>query len=190
MRRAATTEAINNLLQAIGRYGFDGVKIDARDVPSALATICHDTPRHTLVRYTKELRRQELVDVTIRGETIHLRLTIKAMYRVQRLAIDSLQIIPPDVWDRCWHMVMFDIPSRHKESRYLLTSQLRRLGFVILQSSCWAHPYPCHDVIRELVTYLNLQSFVTIADVQQFDAATTARLRRAYPGLVESIALP
>lgn len=182
----STKQLINAALKVIGITGLVGISIESPSTTDALGrlgVIDETISPEKRSRLIQELRRQELITETREGTLLRLQLTIKGAHRLQRTAIDELSIATPATWDHKWRLVMFDIPSRHQESRYLLTSQLKRLGFVLVQNSVWAHPYPCVDVIEQIVTYANLQSFVTIAEVVRLDESSSRRLLRHWPQL-------
>ena len=186
MARSETTAIVNELLQTIGIGGLMGVTVVAATITAAfdaLGAFDATIPVEKRRRCINELKRQDLIIASRENDRYRLQLSVKGIHRLQRYTITSLTIDTPAVWNGQWHMVVFDIPSRHNTSRYILTSQLRRLGFVMVQDSVWVHPYPCSDIIQQITAYANLQPFVTIAEITQFDARTTQRLRRHYPEL-------
>ena len=129
------------------------------------------------------MRRQGLVTSQKEPNTIQLQLTVKGIHRVQRAQIESITIPAQQTWDNKWRMVLFDIPARKAESRYILTSQLKRLGFVMVQRSMWVHPFPCFPMVTQLVQYANLQPFVTMAEISRIDESSLRRLLVNYPSL-------
>ena len=50
-------------------------------------------------------------------------------------------------WDRCWRVVIFDVPERRKGVRDRLRHFMEGCGFVRLQDSVWIYPYDCEDLI-------------------------------------------
>lgn len=181
-----TTRLIGEALKAVGAGGLVGVAIIAPNTLQAFESFgifAPSTPKARRNRLLAELKRQGLILAEQNGDTIHLRLTVKGIHRLQRVEIDELEIKPQKHWDKTWRMVMFDIPARRRESRYILTSQLRRLGFVMVQQSLWVHPYPCFDIVQQVVAYANLQQFVSIAEITRLDESSTKRLLRYFPDL-------
>lgn len=186
MNRIATRKYIDNLLQLIGSEGFSGITISAKTVVLALAYIDTAQKWHCPREYSliaAELRRQSLVTAQKTDDSIQLQLTVKGIHRVQRAQIEAIVIQPQEPWDNKWRMVLFDIPARKAESRYIFTSQLKRLGFVMVQRSMWVHPFPCFSEITQLVQYANLQSFVTMAEISRIDDSSLRRLIVRYPDL-------
>ncbi len=186
MTRGDTRAYIDTLLQLIGSGGFSGITVPTNSFVSAISYINAQqgwqSPREN-TQIATELRRQSLVTAQKNPDSIQLQLTVKGIHRVQRSRLESLVVPIPEKWDKKWRMVVFDIPARKAESRYILTSQLRRLGFVMIQRSVWFHPYPCFDQISELLVYANLQPFVTLAEVSQIDRTSQLKLLRHYPEL-------
>lgn len=171
------------MLQAIGAEGFTGLQASGPSAVAAadsLSLFAVGSGRHDQSRLLREARRQGLVDVSQNNKLWRFTLTVKGIHRLQFEQVNQLVIACPAEWDGQWRMVTFDIPARRSESRYILTSQLRRLGFRLLQDSMWVYPYPCFDIVQQLVDYANVQQFVSMAEVLSFDPVTLARLRRLF----------
>lgn len=182
-----TRHYVYRALKAIGENGFDGVTLRAKSTSIALeqlGVIPTDTPATVRHRIMQELRRQALITETRPDPTtLTLQLTVHGIHRLQRLELDTLSIATPDEWDGIWRMVTFDIPARRHESRYIMTSQLRRLGFVLLQNSIWLHPYPCFAHVETIVTYANLAQYVSLAELRRLDPLSEKRMLRHFPEL-------
>lgn len=186
MNRIATRGYIDKLLQFIGSEGLSGVSVPAKTLVSALGYIdvaqhWHCPREHSQI--VTELRRQSLVTTQKESGSVRLLLTVKGIHRVQRAQIEAITIRAQETWDGKWRMVLFDIPARKADSRYILTSQLKRLGFVMVQRSMWVHPYPCFSEVAQLLQYANLQPFVTMAEISMIDNSTLRRLLVQYPTL-------
>jgi len=72
----------------------------------------------------------------------------------------SLSIPKPKVWDRTWHIVVFDIPKEKTSVRMTFVRLLQNLGFVYYQRSVWIHPYECADQVREIAVFYEILPFV------------------------------
>lgn len=182
----STKDLINGALKTIGASGLMGIAIAAPNMAAALdmyGVFSPQTDPQKRRRCLMELKRQHLVISSQEGSNLRIQLSVKGIHRLQKIQIDELVILPQKKWDKAWRMVMFDIPVRRNESRYILLSQLRRLGFVMIQRSLWLHPYPCFDVIEQIVAYANLQPFVSIAELSRLDEHSTKRLLKHYPRL-------
>lgn len=182
-----TRDYVYLALKAIGVNGLDGVILQARSAATALeqfTVIDSNTPASLRHRIMQELRRQNLItESKLDDSTIKLQLTVHGVQRLQRLELDAISIDTPDKWDGMWRMVTFDIPARRQESRYIMTSQLRRLGFVLLQNSIWLHPYPCFAQVETIVKYANLAQYVSLAELRRLDLLSEKRMLRHFPEL-------
>ena len=178
-----TTSAINHTLSAISQNGLSGVTIQATSLTEALTILLKDDMwfmPSQIKTVAQELRRQQLIELQISDDYIKIQPSVKGIHRLQQWEITKLTIPYQPNWDKKWRIVMFDIPARKAESRYVLTSQLKRLGFRIVQSSIWAHPYPCFEVIEKIIVFANLQGYVTLAEVSRLDSSTERHLRRYF----------
>lgn len=188
MSNTDTRLYINEILRLLGSNGLSGIVFTTEkigDVITQLSSQVAGTVQLPSQRLLAELRRQELITITKQPGATKIQLTIKGIHRLQLAEIRSITIPQQQPWDHLWRMVVFDIPARHAESRYLLTSELKRLGFVMLQNSMWLHPYPCFEHISKVVQYTNLQPFVTYAEISNIDTASQKRLLAHYPNLLK-----
>ncbi len=182
MGRIHTKKQLNFILRQVGAGGLSGVTVPADTNRQALEQIA-GVPAGLSARFVTELRRQELIEFSRTTGTITLQLTVKGIHRVQQSEIQALHIPVPATWDGHWHMVLFDIPAHHKHQRYRFTSQLRRLGFVMVRDSTWYHSYPCREVLDTLIRFCGLSNYVTTGEVVRLDASTTRTLLRHFPRL-------
>ena len=186
MKRRETTTLINGALRVIGQTGLSGVSANSNSLYNALYAIDaipKSISKPLAIKLANEMRRQKLIEVTKKNDTIRIQLSVKGIHRLQHAQITSLEIPRQEPWDKKWRILMFDIPARKADSRYLLTSSLRRLGFTLVQGSVWAHPFPCHDVIYKLSQFANIQDCISFFEVSALDSITKRKLLRAYPDL-------
>jgi len=87
---------------------------------------------------------------------IEIEITKAGRKHLNKLDFDNLSLTKPDVWDKKWRMVIFDIPEERKIAREALRQKLKDLGMVKLQNSVWITPYPCEDEIVFIKTVFNL----------------------------------
>lgn len=181
-----TRAILDSILGLIGSEGMSGVVMQTSRATAAIDELMRVTHTRTVLpasRIVSEFRRQELVTFSREPQGIRLQLTVKGIHRLQRAQLELLAIRVPDIWDKKWRMVVFDIPARRAESRYILTSQLKRLGFVMVQRSMWLCPYPCFNEVSQLLVYANLQPFVTLAEISRIDSASEQKLFKQFPRL-------
>ncbi len=95
-----------------------------------------------------------------KNNTYILTLTSSGATIVLKNAYNQLSISKQKTWDKKWRIILFDIPEKHKSEREILREKLRSLGFYQLQRSVFAHPYPCFEEIKCVVSILNISSYV------------------------------
>jgi len=176
-------EILNKALRTIGENGLSGVSVKAGSIADAVRQLEMSTERTSTTRLLDEFRRQELVTVTRLNNQVHFALTVKGIHRLQKAQLSSLTIATPERWDNRWRMITYDAPASFRKQRYQLVVELKRLGFFMIKESTWVHPYPCYDVLSELVRYCSMQRYVTIAEIVRFDPVTAQKLARHYTDL-------
>lgn len=186
MTRLETTRALNAVLEIVGARGLSGVVVPATSLPQALDRLeafpssFSEQDKRALAA---NLRRQGLIEITQKNGDLILQPSVKGIHRLQRAQINSLFIRPQQRWDGTWRMVSYDIPARYTKQRRLFTGELHRLGFTLIKDSTWFHPYPCFDVISELVAFCGLTNFVMVAEIARLDEGSLRRLLKSYPAL-------
>lgn len=176
-----TKQAINTGLEHIGKNGMSGVVCEAGSLPEALRAAGLDSlPDSVIWRVAAELHRQKLVEITKDGKHLRLQLSVKGIHRLQRAQIEKITVPEPAEWDNLWRMVTYDVPRSQNAQRHLFTSQLKRLGFVMVRESVWFHKNPSFDAVLELARYCNIQRYVTLAEITRLDQVTLERLRHLH----------
>lgn len=186
MKRHETTLALNALLETVSSRGLSGVNVTAPTLFVALEQLEAFPSRSSPAEkraLVANLRRQGLVEVSKLSDTIRIQPSVKGVHRLQRAQLGTLYVTPQQRWDGTWRMVSYDIPARYASQRRLFTAELHRLGFSLVKDSTWFHPYPCFDVISELVAYCGLTNYVMVAEVARLDEHTLRRLLKAHPAL-------
>jgi len=83
--------------------------------------------------------------------------------------IDKIKIKKPEIWDKKWRIVIFDIPEESRHLRDSLRKHFRDLGFIELQKSVMVHPYPCEKEIEFLVELYKARKYVRFILADQID---------------------
>ena len=78
-----------------------------------------------------------------------LRITEKGSRYLERQARKHA-IENPAKWDRKWRIIIFDIREKRRKMRDVVRRELQSIGFVMLQASVWAYPYPCEEFVALL----------------------------------------
>ena len=86
-----------------------------------------------------------------------IELTEKGKRLSEELALrDELHPEKQKKWDYKWRIIMFDVWERRRNVRDELRHTLKEFGFVKIQDSAWAYPYPCEKLLVFLRTHLKL----------------------------------
>src|SRR3989304_4431297 len=130
MSRELTSSIIDNLLKL---SITTGVVAAGLLVPNLLIAL--DKPHSAFMRkMDKRSRERELRRVVrymkhqnlLKGNYEHgLTITKKGRARLDKAEFDKLAIKRPEVWDRIWRLVLFDIPETNKNGRNSLSAKLK-----------------------------------------------------------------
>ncbi len=90
-------------------------------------------------------------------DSSRIELTEKGMKIAEELA-EREEVRPKEQrkWDQKWRVIMFDVWERRRKVRDELRETLREIGFIKVQNSAWAYPYPCEKLLIFLRTHLKL----------------------------------
>ena len=107
------------------------------------------------------LKRRGFIDVEQHaGGSYSVRATNVGKLQAEKYDLDNIFIKMPKRWDRQWRMVIFDIPAEKQKGRLALLAKLRKLGFIMLQKSIWAHPFECQDEVAVLARAFEVDKYV------------------------------
>ena len=98
----------------------------------------------------KYLKRQGLINHIVEGKDGYFEITAKGLTKIKKFQIDEMEIKRPEIWDKKWRVVSFDIPEKHKTARNILRTKLIELGFEKIQESVYVHPFDCTEEITQL----------------------------------------
>jgi len=151
------------VLVAIGTAGVVTLAIVAPNLIATLAKAQNNYKKYNnnqVNRSMKSLVANGMVSVREDNGRKVVKLTKKGINKFIRCKVDELQIIRPKKWDKKWRVVIFDIPEKLKSYRNQLSFKLRAMGFMQIQKSVWAHPFPCENEIIFLAEALRISPFV------------------------------
>jgi len=111
---------------------------------------------------------------------IEIEITKAGKKHLRKIDFDNLSLTKPNVWDKKWRMVIFDIPEKKKKAREALRQKLKDLNMVKLQDSIWVTPYPCEDEIAFIKSIFNLSDYWLDIIVSDNIGAQEYRLRRLF----------
>lgn len=113
----------------------------------------------------------EFVSEDVRGNQI-FRVTDMGRIEIQKILKDiSRGIARPEKWDCKWRLILFDIPVALNSARDALRYGLRSFGCYQIQRSAWVHPFPCVEEIKVMATKLDVQNYVEIYTIEDFQNA-------------------
>lgn len=176
-----TAQAINKVLAKLGKHGFEAISIKAPTATGALKTLLDSTDRQ--IEYSniaRELKRQELVEITVSATLVSLSLTPAGAHRLQNAAINKLTVPRPVKWDRKWRLLAFDVPLEKSRQRQQFTKRLNQLGFYCLQRSLWFYPYPCYEQLEQLASHYNIWRYCAYMEIDNLDNLSADKLERRF----------
>ncbi len=110
-----------------------------------------------LVRFKK----QGLAGVEQNSDgTFSVSITRAGQIELARYDLDTISINTQRGWDGVWRIFLFDIPVRKKAERAALLAKLKELGFVMVQRSVWAHPYPCRNELAIIAKAFEVEQYI------------------------------
>lgn len=94
--------------------------------------------------------------------------------RGRALIRDALLRTPPAqgrAWNGEWHMVVFDLPSKHTRARFDLVRFLTDLGFVQYQRSIYVHRQDLQTQVEEFCALYDVRAYINFLSVRDTDNA-------------------
>lgn len=120
-------------------------------------------------RSARRLESYGLLKRRRQGKRITFILTRQGLNYAKNLELLDVKIIRLKIWDGIWRFVIFDIPEKHRVVREVLRKKLKMLGFVQIQKSVFAIPWPCQAQIRRIQNIYNADKFIKYLEVNAFD---------------------
>ncbi len=96
-----------------------------------------------------------------------VKLTNLGRKRILKMALDSVSIKKPKLWDGKWRIIIFDIPIKYNSAREALRGKMKTLGFKQLQKSVWVIPYECEDEILFISEMFKVEEYVEIIKAEK-----------------------
>lgn len=116
---------------------------------------------HYIRKTVKRMAEENMVDVyqDTNGDTV-VSITNTGRLFLAKKRLKDIVVERTKKWDGRWRIVSFDVRECKRQSRDELRNVLRSLGFVYVQRSLWAFPYPCDEVITEIAAALSIDDAV------------------------------
>lgn len=159
----------HKLLKALAISGaIGGVVILAAANPyfgiKAIGAVTKELKRRKWGEINKRLhrfRQQGLANVEQNPDgTFSVSITRAGQKALVKYDVDTISIKNKREWDGVWRIFLFDIPVRKKAARAALLAKLKELGFVMLQKSVWAHPYPCRNELAVIAKAFEVEPYI------------------------------
>ena len=103
-------------------------------------------PRYNISRAAVRMIEKGLLKIEKQKHGDVLVLTKKGVDTMNKIKYGTIEIKQPKHWDGKWRLVIYDIKEERKSLRVELKNALRNIGFVAIQKSVWAYPFPCEDL--------------------------------------------
>lgn len=98
---------------------------------------------------TERLRSRNLIFGKRQGKRVIFELTDTGRAETDKIKL-KLEMAKRKRWDGKWRIVIFDVPEKLRGKRDLLRKELTEFGFMQLQKSVWAYPYPLPEEFIDL----------------------------------------
>ncbi|MEW5907998.1 MAG: hypothetical protein AB1643_02365 [Patescibacteria group bacterium] len=167
--KSETKQKILLLLVAGVALGLSRSPKNYFKILDAVAKDWKEIKKRKLLRIVKEFYEDRLINYQEKEDgTVYVVLTKDGQKKALEYKLDELKIKKPDVWDRLWRIVIFDIPEKKKLGREALRNKLKELGFKELQKSVFVFPYECENEIDFICEVFELRSYVRLLKVKSF----------------------
>ena len=163
VRHRAKRNQIRNaiLLSAYGAVGISMIIMAPNEVRllKYVEKVVGPSPRlaRRVSQKYSELIAQRIFRRIVTKEGSYIELTEKGMKIVEELSQrEEVRPAKQKKWDQKWRIIMFDVWERRRKVRDELRETLKEIGFIKVQNSAWAYPYPCEKLLVFLRTHLKL----------------------------------
>ena len=119
----------------------------SRYVQSVLGKTRSTNPQYNFSRAVNRLVEKGILKIEKGKNEGVLTLTAKGKEMMHKIKYGEIELQRPKHWDKKWRLVIYDIKEERKKMREQLKDALRNVGFVAIQKSVWAYPYPCEDLL-------------------------------------------
>lgn len=131
-----------------------------------LSNAWKDIDKQYLYKIIREFKHDRLVRwEEDKSGDIKIILTEKGKKWALKFNIDKMQIKKPEVWDKKWRVVFYDIPEKNKAGREALRKKLKEMGFCELQKSVFAYPFPCKNEIDFIAEFFKIRNYLRYAEM-------------------------
>jgi len=121
-----------------------------------------------LSRSLAGLNKNKIIILKEKNGKFIVKLTEAGKKVAREIQFENMKIEKTKVWDRKWHVIIFDIPEGlRKVGRDALRDKLKKLGFYLIQRSVWVYPYPCEKEVQLLCEIFEINPYVNIITAEK-----------------------
>ena len=107
-----------------------------------------------IAKALERLKRNRVIILSEKYGKFKVELTEKGKRKVKEIQLEDMRTEKPDIWDKKWRIIIFDIPEKYKRrARDALREKLQKMKFYPLQKSVWVCPYSCEKEIQFLCEF-------------------------------------
>jgi len=140
--------------------------------PTSHKTVFDNSSYDTLADFNRTIKRlceNDLISIKEVGDDCVIVLERAGKEIALRYSIDNMEIKKPEKWDGKWRIVIFDIPHENKAAREILRNKLKQIGFMAIQKSVYAHPFPCENEIEFIRSVYEIRPYITIITADKIE---------------------
>ncbi len=180
-----TAAIVDGVLRFVATGGFittafvapNAVQILDKPLLKAMDRLDKRSREREMRRVLHYMKQKGLIVYQSRDYEHGIQLTNKGKERLQNNRYSTLAIPRPEIWDRKWRLIFFDIPLEFSKNRGAFTLKLKKLGYQPLQKSIWVHPFPSRNEIEILTEHFGLRKYVTYVEITEIDSEKKLRER-------------
>ena len=105
-----------------------------------------------------ELAQRKLIKMRLEDDgSTTVELTHQGRILVRRYKLEDMHLEKPQVWDKKWRIISYDIPVKRKKASQALSKKLHQLGLYQFQRSVWFSPYECLSELEFICQIFELE---------------------------------
>lgn len=126
--------------------------------------------REKLFRALSYLRSRKFMEIkNLPNGKAEIKITSAGQEFIGMADLDDLKIEKPDVWDKKFRLVIFDIPKHKHSASTAFSGKLKEIGFYMVQKSVWLHPYDCTNEVAYLRGVFEVEPYVKVVLADAFE---------------------
>ena len=125
--------------------------------------------RYRIKRATESLKKQKLIDIYEKDGEQVMEISEQGKKKILKYNFEDMKITRPKKWDRCWRIIVFDIPEKHKIARSALTRKLKEMELYPFQKSVFVCPFECRNEIDFIGEFFNVRKFIHYFVAKEID---------------------